>query len=1172
MNDNLREAVTGIWRAMLGVEHVNPGDDFFHEGGDSAMAVETAISLRALTGTDLDLDLLYQHPQFGQLLSFLTDPRPDRDERQLTPAEERLWFAERLHPGSPLYNIAALYRFPGRIDVPRLRAALDALVARHDGLRRGFEAPGRAVTSARASVSCRWLDARDLPESTLRALIDEHARQPFTLVNPPLLRAMAIDRGADGDLLLLTVHHLVCDGASLVILEDDLSRLYTKCELAPPPEEPPANPPGLARVSKAAPPSTTTKAAPPVFSRRGRPPHDAKGRARNEPCPQASCANHPQDSAPHPGSQPPRQPARRPESPKAIGAALPELKSRAYWRRVLAGCPKGIALPHDLPRPAVLDRAGDVHRLVSPADLRADMAKLAADERLSPFMTWIVAYVAGLAALTGERDLVIGIAASSRRAEQRDEIGMFVDPVPLRVFLPDGCSARDLARQVRRSTAEALAHRGVPFQTIVDDLGTGGDPARAPLVQAGLTYLDASRCGLRFDTQEAGRELLPTGTAKYELLWSVTRQADRTITEFEYPTGLFSSEKAADVHTGMLAAARKAFARPDAPLPLPQRPSEVRFLGRSPRSCMPGGRPLPELIHLRARQRPDTPAVRHKGIELTYRQLDERAIAIATGLRDAGLRRGRVIAVPVPRGIDEICAYLGIFYAGCAYLPLDPDQPAERLRLAVDGVADAAIVTAASPALPPDLRVLRLDGLRGGAGPDPAVPVRVTAEDAAYLMSTSGSTGRPKTVVVPHRGISRLVPDAEGIEYHHDDRVSHLCNPAFDAAILEIWGALGSGAVLVIGDKADALSPARLRSFLERERITVVGLPTALLHSVIDIAPDAFGGVRLLMFGGEKADEHRLARLLANHPPERIVNVYGPTENTTVSTLQRVTPAAIDPGPLPIGRAVSGSTAYALGPGGELVAPGVEGELYVGGAGLAIGYHGNPARTAAAFVPDPFAPGGGGRLYRTGDRVRPLLDGSFRFVGRTDDQVKVRGFRVELGEIEHALRSLPGVTDAVVLARATPDGAELLAWVTGAAGGADLTGPDLAEDLRARLPDYLVPAVMVVTDRLPLNANGKVDRSALLASLPQDNSRTSAETESAPADPLTEAVTALWCESLGMAGARPDDSFVAMGGHSIKALKLLARVDETFGVTVELADFLADPTLRGLVSAVQNNT
>ena len=380
----------------------------------------------------------------------------------------------------------------------------------------------------------------------------------------------------------------------------------------------------------------------------------------------------------------------------------------------------------------------------------------------------------------------------------------------------------------------------------------------------------------------------------------------------------------------------------------------------------------------------------------------------------------------------------------------------------------------------------------------------------------------------------------------------------------------------MIGDKADALSGARLRAFLQEHRISVVGLPTALLNTVIDFAPDALRGVRMLLFGGEKADEQRLARLMAHEPPALVVNVYGPTENTTVSTLQRVTASSLDPGPLPIGRAISGSSAYAVGPDGELVAPGDEGELYVGGAGLALGYHGNPALTAASFVPDPFGADRGGRLYRTGDRVRPLPDGSFQFVGRTDHQVKVRGFRVELGEIEHALRGLPGVTDAVVFARPTPDSVELLACVS---AGADLAdSSQLTAELRKQLPDYMIPAI-VGTDPFPLNANGKVDRARLVASLPTGTPLpTGAPRPNGSGEPAGEdtgtpdgrgaAIAALWCDSLGITQARPDDSFVALGGHSIKALKLLARVEETLGVAVELTDFMADATLHGLVTAV----
>lgn len=499
----LRDAVAGIWCAVLGVADVGSESDFFAEGGDSALAVETAFGLRALTGTEFDLDVLYRYPRFGQLLAALARPVAEEvEQRPLTAAEERLWFAERLHPGSPQHHIPALYRFAdGVFDVLRLRTALDALVLRHKALRCGFEAPGRAVTVPRAEVSCRWADARGLPESAVREIVEAHARRPFDLARPPLLRALAVDCGAEGDVLLLTVHHLACDEDSLALLEDELGRLYTD---------------GAA--------------------------------------------------APRPGPQP---------QTLAQPAALPKFdleQSRSYWRRTLDGCPRGITLPQDRLRPETPGIAGGVHELACAGEMLADMAALAAQEQLSALMVWVLAYAVGLVSLTGEREVVIGIAASTRTAEQGGEIGSFANPLPLRLTVPAGSTARDLARQVRRVTAEALVHRAVPFQTIVEDLGPGGDPSRPPLVQAGLACPDASGRALRFDGFEARRELLHTSTSAYELRWSVSAQPRGTTTELTYLSDLFSPHGAAQAHAALLSAARAAFARPDAALGAPPRP------------------------------------------------------------------------------------------------------------------------------------------------------------------------------------------------------------------------------------------------------------------------------------------------------------------------------------------------------------------------------------------------------------------------------------------------------------------------------------------------------------------------------------------------------------------------------------------------------------------------
>ncbi|MFI9271115.1 amino acid adenylation domain-containing protein [Kitasatospora sp. NPDC052896] len=1103
----LRAAVAELWRGALGLDQVQDDHNFFFEGGHSVLAVETAIGLRALTGVELDLDILYEYPEFGSLMAALEARTTDRpgarrgEPRPLTAAEERLWVVEQLHPGTPVYHVAALLHCTTALDPDRLRSALDALADRHEALRRGFEAPGRAFALEGAPVPLRRLAAGGLADPELRRLLDEEARLPFDLAQPPLLRALLVRRGPqDGDLLLLTVHHLVCDGLSLSLLEADLRRFYT-------------------------------------------------------------------------GSAPDESPAGTLPQGVSVGPR-DSTEALEYWRGALAGLPEGPSLPYDRPRPALLGVTGAVHRLEFGAEALAAMTAVAAQERLSPFMAWVAAYLAGLAAVTGDRDLVIAVPVSSRGPGELAEVGMFVDTLPLRLELPPGTTARGLARLVRRVVTGALAHQQVPFQTMMDELRLGGDLSRAPLAQLALSYQDAADWGWPAGEPQASRELLPTGTAKYELLWSVTRRGERVLAELEYHTELFSDHAAARLHQDLLAAIEVAFADPDAELPSSARPEEPY-------------RAVPELVHRQALERPEAVAVEHGDEQLTYGQLDERADAVAAALMAAGLRRGAVVAVPMPRGTDAVTACLGVLRAGCAYLPLDTDQPDARLHAALRTGAEAALVAGEATAerLANLLPVHRLDriGSPGRAALAQVGAVELLAEDAAYVISTSGSTGRPKGVLVPHGAISRLVPNGNFAPVEATDRMAHLSNPAFDAATFEIWGALAAGATLVVVDREVALSPTRLRTFLTERRITVMFLTTSLLNQVADFAPDAFRHLRTLVFGGEKHDARRLEKVLACRPPGRMVNGYGPTENTTFSTYHEVTLDDVRSGTVPIGRPISRSTAYALGPDGELVGVGEVGELYVGGAGLARGYHNAPEATADSFVPDPFDPRGGQRLYRTGDQVRVLPDGGFEYLGRLDDQVKIRGFRVELGEIELAIGRQPGVRDVVVTSRATADSAEIIAYVTADAPADAPADPatfrgGLRERLRGELPDYMVPT-LVLLDELPVNANGKLDRRALPEPTATDRAappdrtahtgHTTTRPAPEPADPLLGELAALWCEVLDLDRVDPEDNFLTLGGHSIKALRLLARIDEESGVQLELAAFLRYPTLRGTAALIR---
>ncbi|MFI5751902.1 amino acid adenylation domain-containing protein [Streptomyces sp. NPDC051644] len=1092
----LREAVAAIWRNALGLDDIRDDCNFFDEGGDSVLSVEVAISLRELTGQELELDVLYEYPEFGALSAALNGGDEGGPEtKELTAAEERLWTAEQLHPGSAVYHLAVRYRFPGSLDVSRLRAALDTLAARHEALRRGFVKPALSLTARKVSVACRWVDARGVSDDSVRELVDTEVRTPFDLGRPPLLRALVVDRGDSGSELVLTAHHLVCDGISLDLVEAQLQQLY-------------------------------------------------------------------EDGSGSEGSEWERESAVRQAvsvRPRDAEAALD------HWRTMLAGCPDALSLPHDLTRPARPGVAGAAHRIVLTDAQVSTILSSAEEERLSPFMAWVAAYVTGLVAVTGDRDLVLAVPASSRGPAQAGEVGMFVDTLPLRFTVRPGATARDVMRLVRRVVTGALAHQQVPFQTLVEEVRSGSDRSRAPLAQTALTYMDTTRCGLRWDGHSAEREQIGTGTAKYEVLWLVTRTGLGTVCELEYSTDLFTGEAAAALHRRMVAAVGDAFAQPDSPLPERGTNAVDVFV------------PIHEMVHRRAAEHPGAVAVRHGRTTLTYGELDRRASVVAAGLRTAGIGRGSVVAVPMERGIASVTTCLGILYTGAAYLPVDIAQPAERTRHIVRTAATAAVVTddAAAELLADVVPAHLLEKLLV-TDEAPVAPAAVTGADVAYVICTSGSTGRPKAVVVPHRAVVRLVPDADFVTFGPTDRVAHVSNPAFDAATLEIWGALAGGGTLVVADRDVLLSPRRMRSFVADEGISVMFLTVTLLNQMVDFAPDAFRDLRVLLFGGEKHDARRLGKLFAAGPPATVVNGYGPTENTTFSTTHEVTAEDLAEGVVPLGRPLPRSTAYVLDASGQRVGVGGTGELHVGGEGLAHGYLDAPAPTAAAFVPDPFAGLPGQRLYRTGDQVRVLPGERYEYVGRLDDQVKVRGHRVELAEIEAAVRRQDGVADAVVLGRPTDDGTEILAFVAPDTAtdepeaAVDVTA--LGDGLRGELPQYMLPTVIVV-DRIPVTANGKADREALLSASAGAGSGDGAPAEHTDAaqdsHPVDGAVTALWQEVLGTGSARPEDNFLNAGGHSIKAMRLLARLDEELDVTIDLVDFFENPTLRGLTTLVR---
>ncbi|MFF3854133.1 amino acid adenylation domain-containing protein [Micromonospora sp. NPDC002575] len=1119
---------------VLRRDRIDPDADFFDLGGQSLQAVEVALELRRRTGIAVDLDLLFTCRRPVDVAAHLARHAPSARQTPMSPTEERLLFLERLHPGSPLYCVPVRYRFAGDVDAEALRAALQDLVDRHEALRTCFTADGRRLVRSAAALPWTVVDlsgeepARAAAEA--RRHVAEEARRPVPTDVPPLARACLVTEPGDRAVLLLTLHHLIADQHSLDLLDRQLQQSYGERV-------------GLAREL-------------PPLRRRGL--------------------------------------AGRPDAAAA----------RAHWRGQLAGLGGRMALPADRPRPDVVGPAGEVVTAPVDAALVARLTELAAACAASEFMVLLAAYAAFLArvAAPGGADrapeVVVGAPLGGRTADDEDTVGMFVNVLPIRVRIGPDTTFRQLVAQVRGQVSAALAYQWTPLQELVADATAAAGPAGHPLTQVSISHVDDRAWHWAPAGATAARDVLSTGTAKYELLWTVTTGATAATSALEAAADLFTRGRAEELHGRLLADLARLSEAPDAPVaatPPPAQPpapspvaaslsaapgaaAPARPAGRAPGGYarQPADRPVHELVAQRARAHPEAVAVRHGGEILRYGELDAAAAGLAGHLVEAGVRPGDRVAVAVERGADAVTAFLAVLRAGAAYVPVDVAQPTARSRtiLRDSGVRLALCQPGAQEHVPAGVPAVDLAAALAGAADRPAPPpVPVTVRHPAYVMYTSGSTGTPKGVVVPHEAILRLVPRSNFLSLHPEDVVAHLSNTAFDAATLEVWGALCAGATLAVVPREVALSPHRMGRFLADTGVSVMFTTNALLNAIVAHVPGAFAGLRALLIGGDQYALEPVRRMLAAGAPRHLVNAYGPTENTTFSAAHEVTAADLDRGVLPIGGAIDGTYLRVLDDRLAPVAPGGTGELYVGGQGLADGYVGDPGRTSAAFVADPFAVEPGARLYRTGDLVRLLPDGGVVFLGRRDDQVKVSGFRVELGEVERVLGDCPGVGECAVLAVADADAVELVAVLTGPADPGEVR-----EFLRANLPAYMVPARCHRVRRLPTTNNGKVDRPALLGELGRDAAGVPAPDPAPdpaatpggvlPDDPVAAGLADIWRDLLGVADVDADSHFFALGGTSIKALHLVGAVHRRFGVDLRIVTVFRRPAFADLAREI----
>ncbi len=1122
----LEELVAGIFTAVLGRHEVGIDDDFFALGGHSLLATQVIARLRGALGVELPVAALFEQPtvagvaRAAAVARGAARPLPPPLERAprggalpLSFAQERLWFLDRLQPGSPAYNLPAALECLGPLDVGALHRALAALADRHETLRTRFELlDGRPVQRIAPAVDLAppVVDLAGLPaarrETAAARLVAGEAWRPFDLACGPLVRAILVRLADRRHALLVVLHHALADGWSIGILIQDLAALY-------------------------------------------------RAAARGVPAALAPLAIQYADFAIWQRSW-------------LSGAVL--AGELGFWRSRLEGLPPLLELPTDRPRPAVQGWRGASRPVRLGGAISAGLRALCQRTGTTPFMALGAAFFALLARLSGQRDVGLGVPVAGRTQLLTERlIGLFVNTLVLRAELPGERPFARLLERVREDALAAYEHQEVPFERLVEELRVERSLSHSPLFQVMFAMQNAPTGDLGSPGLATDLALrpwpAPGAVAKFDLTLTLSEAADGIGGTLSYATALFDAATIdrLGAHLGALLAA--VVADPErrlADLPLLAAAARHQLVAEWNDTAAAAGDDALLRFASRAAATPGATAIEGADGAVSYRQLAERAGAFADRLRARGIGLEDRVAVLAERTPATLVAYLGILAAGAAYVALDPLQPAERLTAMLEDAwqGSAAPILAGRAAL--TLPFVQALAARGVAALDPEDAVAGDAtvfappapphSAAAYVIYTSGSTGRPKGVVVSRGALANLVA-WHLAEYLGDrggaapPRATLLAGTGFDASVWEIWSCLAAGGTLVVPDDDTRSSPSRLAGWLAAERITSSFLPTPLAEAVLAEPWPPGAALAVLLTGGDL--------LHAGAPgerPFRLVNHYGPTESAVVTTAGAVAAGAPLP---PIGRPIGNLRVHLLERGGQPAPVGVAAELAVAGAGLARGYLGDPARTAESFVPDPLD-AAGGRLYRSGDLARWLPDGRLEFLGRADGQVKIRGIRVELGEIEAALAAYPGVAAAAAALREIGGVRRLIGYLVPRAGEVDTD--ELRRWLKQRLPPAMIPAAFVAVAALPLSASGKVDRAALPA--PAADAGPGAG-HVAPRNAMEELLAGIWSELLGAPRVGAHDSFFDLGGHSLQATRLMGRVRETLGVSLEVRAIFEAPTL-----------
>ncbi len=1184
------EKLSRIWADILGVQNQEIGmdDDFFHIGGHSLKAAVMAARLHKTFNIKLPLTEIFKHASIRSLAKRLNEwakktyaainPVEKKEYYATSSAQKRLYVLQQMEPGSAAYNMPNIIPLAKDIDVQRLEEVFKKLIQRHESLRTSFfmlgESPVQVVhDTVEFEITHYNLSAnRDSKTSGVKGFneVAEAFFRPFELSKAPLLRVALVETtGTTGQdsaspdperFLLMDMHHIVTDGVSQGILEKDLFVLYAGENLTPP-----------------------------------------KLQYRDY----AEWRN------------------------RSMHAPLLE-QQEEFWKNQFSDEMPVLTLPHDYPRPVVQSFAGNKIPFHLNRDESGGLRQLARENDTTLYMAIVSVFSILLSKLGGQEDVVIGTAAAGRRhADLENIIGMFVNTLAIRTYPDGGKSVAAFLKEVKETSLQAFENQEYPFEDLVDRLSVRRDAGRNPIFDVMFNFVNQEESHAQYSGITVPVDFL---ISKFDLTLSALDTGKNLAFSFEYSAKLFEEATIYRFITyfkGILQTVSNRQA---------QRIEEIGILTEAEKRQIlyefndtATGYPREKTIHLlfgeQVERTPDRISAAGTGrikdkkeinelmgavalgeihespllqpMQITYRELDEKSNRLAHLLQSKGVKPGAIIAIMVERSIEMIIGLLGILKAGGAYLPIEPDYPRERIhymlkdsqaRLLLKELKDSKQLEKWGEGIEiMDIHsIYKPFSALGKRRPASGTGHSHAGSPIAYILYTSGTTGAPKAVMVKHRSIVRLVADTDYIDFSRYDKLLQTGALSFDASTFEIWGALKNGLTLHLENKETILSANNLKEILNRYGIDVLWMTSALFNYHVQEDIRLFKGIKHLLVGGDVVSPVTVNRLKERYPGIKVSNCYGPTENTTFSTVQAVEREYLDK--IPIGKPIANSTAYIMDNHFRLCPIGVPGELLVGGDGLALGYLNNPELTAEKFITAPAVMGSegwekkneetaqstsrypltGSKLYRTGDLARWLPEGNIEFLGRMDRQVKIRGFRIELAEIEARLLLHPGIKEVVVQIREAKGGdATLCAYYV--AEEFSHPEPALKEFLSGFLPDYMIPSFFIELEAIPLTTNGKIDGKALSR---YPISRSQAPTHIAPRNETEERLREIWGDILKDQKQEIgiDDNFFEIGGHSLKATLLVSRIHKEFNVKCPLAEIFSTPTIRTLSVTIKELT